>query len=275
MADSESDDDLKRAIALSLQEDRPGSASKDSEVVNLVSDDEEDDDDLDAPFTAKPVSRLSRPAPTEVHSGLGAKAAASQDPAVPPGKIVSKATSDAERKEDAGPSGGLAGLDRKAMEEARLRRVRMQQSQASLPVNPILSRKRQASGSPPRPREQDKSYTKAKLSDSTAPPHSLAETLSWNQRQLLNAPGVQYPDGIVKKTWVYGVPRQGDDIKIEEVLQKDDLELAVLSAYQVEPEWVESKLSPHTKVVWVLQAKTDAEVCHVRLDAILTACTRS
>ena len=57
-----------------------------------------------------------------------------------------------------------------------------------------------------------------------------------------------------------GVPRLGDDIKIEEVLQKDDLKLAVLSAFQVEPEWVESKLDPKTKVIWVLQAKTAAEV---------------
>jgi hypothetical protein len=35
---------------------------------------------------------------------------------------------------------------------------------------------------------------------------------------------------------VYGCPRQGDDIKIEEVLQKNDLELAVLSAFQVDPD---------------------------------------
>jgi len=41
------------------------------------------------------------------------------------------------------------------------------------------------------------------------------------------------------------------------VLQKDDLELAILSAFQVEPEWVISKLNPSTKVVWVLQAKTE------------------
>ena len=43
------------------------------------------------------------------------------------------------------------------------------------------------------------------------------------------------------------------------MFQKDDLELAVLSAFQVEPEWVASKLNPSTKVVWVLQAKTEWE----------------
>jgi hypothetical protein len=53
----------------------------------------------------------------------------------------------------------------------------------------------------------------------------------------------------VKKTWAYGYPRE-DDIKIEEVFQKADLELAVLSAFQVEPEWVESKLNQTTKIIW-------------------------
>lgn len=43
------------------------------------------------------------------------------------------------------------------------------------------------------------------------------------------------------------------------MLQKGDLELAVLSAFQVEPEWVISKLDPSTKVVWILQAKTEWE----------------
>jgi len=63
--------------------------------------------------------------------------------------------------------------------------------------------------------------------------------LSYLERQrTVGALGVQFPDGIVKKTWVHGCPRQGDDIKIEEVLQKDDLDFAVLSAYMVDPEWV-------------------------------------
>jgi hypothetical protein len=80
-----------------------------------------------------------------------------------------------------------------------------------------------------------------------------------DQERALRAPGVQFPDGVVKKTWVHGCPRQ-DDIKIEEVLQKDDLELAVLSSFQIDPEWIASKLHPATKVVFVLQAKTELEV---------------
>ena len=81
-----------------------------------------------------------------------------------------------------------------------------------------------------------------------------------NQKQNPSASGFQFPKGVVKKTWVYGCPRHGDDIKIEEVLQKEDLELAVLSAFQVDPDWVVSKLSPLTKVIWVLQAKNESQV---------------
>ena len=89
-------------------------------------------------------------------------------------------------------------------------------------------------------------------------PGSL-EVISYRSQQNLKSAGIQYPQGTVKKTWVRGCPRKGDDISIEEVLQKDDLDLAVLSAFQVDPPWLEAKLKPNTKVIWILQAKTDAE----------------
>lgn len=113
-----------------------------------------------------------------------------------------------------------------------------------------------------------------------------------NIAQAKVATGVQYPNGVVKKTWAYGFPRTGDDIKIEEVIQMENLELAVLSAFQIETDvsphprpwdhiiplkadhilrammwcsltisqWIASKLDEKLKVVWVLQAKTEAEV---------------
>lgn len=71
--------------------------------------------------------------------------------------------------------------------------------------------------------------------------------------------GVQFPLGVVKKTWAQETPRE-DDIKIEEVLQISTLEHAVLGAYQVDTDWLLTKMSPFTKVIWVLQAKTEAEV---------------
>ena len=42
--------------------------------------------------------------------------------------------------------------------------------------------------------------------------------------------GLRFPQGVVKRTWASGFPRTADDISIEEVLQKADLELAVISS---------------------------------------------
>ncbi|KAI9049476.1 hypothetical protein LZ554_006507 [Drepanopeziza brunnea f. sp. 'monogermtubi'] len=255
MSDSESDEDLKRAIALSLQEQLPSARPQDSILIDLVSDDDDDDDDddLDTPVTAKPVTRESQPLSADAQANPGSSHTTSQTPATTSKSVVLKTPNEPARAKDVAPSGGLAGLDRRSMEEARLRRVQMQQKGVAPSVDQSIPRKRQASISPPRLREQERPHTKAKLPDTAAPTRNLPSVLS------LNIKGVQYPDGVVKKTWVYGMPRHGDDIKIEEVLQKNDLELAVLSAFQIEPEWVESKLNQHTKVIWVLQAKSEAE----------------
>ena len=73
--------------------------------------------------------------------------------------------------------------------------------------------------------------------------------------------GLKFPRGVVKKTWALGQPRQDDDIKIEEVLQKDDLELAVLSSYQWDEDWLMSKLNfRKTKVVLIAFAADEATV---------------
>jgi hypothetical protein len=72
--------------------------------------------------------------------------------------------------------------------------------------------------------------------------HRNPQVLSYTQQKDLLAPGIHFPDGVVKKTWAFGCPRQ-NDIKIEEILQKDDLELAVLSAFQWNEEWIFRKLN--------------------------------
>ncbi|KAL2067954.1 hypothetical protein VTL71DRAFT_16052 [Oculimacula yallundae] len=268
MSDSDSDEDIKRAIALSLQERSPGTSGQ-REVIDLVSDSDEGDDDLDAPVTTKKSNPPATHAmPTAANRATPAKA--SNDG-------FSKNTGDlnfeiSETVDTVQPPAGFLGLDRRAMEEERLKR-QMQREGMKLP---IINNKRHASVSPPRPRNEMHASAGSNHgvgAQSAAQPHDVKRqkiaqfpsgVLSRNQEQLLSVSGVQYPDGVVKKTWVKGVPRLGDDIKIEEVLQKDDLKLAVLSGFQVEPEWIESKLDPKTKVVWVLQAKTDAEKDNIR-----------
>lgn len=65
----------------------------------------------------------------------------------------------------------------------------------------------------------------------------------------------------MKKTWAFLNERKGDDIKIEEVLQKSDLELAVLSSFMWDMDWLFSKLDiRRTRFILIMQAKEEATV---------------
>jgi hypothetical protein len=67
---------------------------------------------------------------------------------------------------------------------------------------------------------------------------------------------VQYPRGVVKKTWAFGHERTGNDIKLEEVLESQTLRTAVLSAFQWDIEWLFRKIKiDQTKCIFVMQAK--------------------
>ena len=70
-------------------------------------------------------------------------------------------------------------------------------------------------------------------------------------------PGIHYPEGAVFRTWAFGYERS-DDIKIEEVLQKEDLQVAVLSAFQWDMEWLFSKLNPEkSRLLFIMHAEGD------------------
>ena len=107
---------------------------------------------------------------------------------------------------------------------------------------------------------EPRSGTDASHSSKAAIQRTAPGFLSLHQQQALQVSGIQYPDGIVKRTWARGNPQEDDMIRIEEVFQKDDLGLAVLSTFQVDPDWVSTKLLEETKVIWVLGARDEAEV---------------
>ncbi len=187
MDSSDEDEDLKRAIALSLQErESQPKPLADKEVIDLDS----DDGAHNAPVT---VPASSAPAST------------------PP---------------------SFLGLDRQAMEQER------------------LARKRKASISPPPPRKA--------MNESVS-----SKTLPSNAKRIQTvhpstSPGPVYVDGAAKKTWAFGYERK-DDIKIEEVLQRNHLSLAVLSSFQWDVEWLLDKLNiVTTQLYFVMQAKDDA-----------------
>ncbi|KAL1844048.1 hypothetical protein VTJ49DRAFT_5799 [Mycothermus thermophilus] len=87
------------------------------------------------------------------------------------------------------------------------------------------------------------------------PPDPPPSVTSGDKVIYANLPSPSFPRGVVKKTWVSGQPRRGDDIKIEEVLQKDQLQLAVLSSYVWDEEWLLSKIDiSRTKLMLVAYA---------------------
>ncbi|KAL8932407.1 MAG: hypothetical protein Q9216_006849 [Gyalolechia sp. 2 TL-2023] len=200
MADSESDEDLKRAIKLSLQAHQPevqtDKQPTEREIINLDSDDGSTTDDLPEEVVAQ-----------------GNKSIQPEPP----------------------PPMGILGLDRKAMEQER------------------LARKRRASISPPPPR---------KVPKISSPPREAPTATLSNDQKLESISSTQpsrlaFPDGVVKKTWAFGHPRQ-DDVKLEEVLERHDLNLAVLSSFQWDAEWLLRKINTKTtQLVFVMQADTD------------------
>ncbi|KAK4242628.1 hypothetical protein C8A03DRAFT_11236 [Achaetomium macrosporum] len=224
---AEDDDEaLRIAIALSLGKDPSEGAGQSSGkgMIDLTQDD--DDDDRDGNSEPKETS-------------------ASQQ----------KTTS------TAGLS-GLAGLDRKKMEEERLARLGKRKAPQSeddgLSGSRPLQRPRVAAGSSPpssllsasaAPGEEDKSG-RLRVGASTS-----SSTITASR-----SGGLPFPSGVVKKTWAYGQPRQGDDIKIEEVLQKHQLELAVLSSYQWDEEWLLSRVDlARTKLILIAFAVSEAQ----------------
>ena len=191
---------------------------------------------------------------------------------------------------EAKPAFGIAGIDRKAMEEERLAR---------------LSHKRERSVSPPAfrgsrkaPKLQEKttvlpsgamlrSFTMSVNQDQQGRKSETANAANQQLRSPQSKPTVKqepagdeatdeatdaksslqgnlkYPRGVVKKTWAHDFERTGDDIKLEEVLEPDTLRTAVLSAFQWNIDWVFNKLKippvGKTKCIFVMQAKDEKQ----------------
>lgn len=165
---------------------------------------------------------------------------------------------------------GLLGIDRKKQEQERLARVAKRKAEQSISPPPASKESKIArpNTSLPSDRNLAQPLSTATLGpSSTQPSPPLARQAPAEKEKPANVitpssiPSIQFPKGVVKKTWVFGCPRKGDDIKIEEVFQRSDLELAILSAYQWDMEWLFSKLdTARTRFLLVMQAKEESTV---------------
>lgn len=156
--ESDNDEDLRRAIALSLEEPdsiptRTAKAvNSTAEVINLLSSDEEEDD-LDKPVTLK--RNISKTSKTESKGVSILPGTASVDRSelsdIGPGRGSTSASDAVSGKtNDSTLTLLLNGLDRKAMEAERLARAR----------------KRKASISPPPSRDESKRNVRTRKSPS-------------------------------------------------------------------------------------------------------------
>ncbi|PSR83300.1 tyrosyl-DNA phosphodiesterase-domain-containing protein [Coniella lustricola] len=158
----------------------------------------------------------------------------------------------------------LLGLDRKKMEQERLERLKKRKADTMLgpsgDSNP-------AERVPPAQRPKLTSRQPTGHVQSPTKPKEAARLQATNDRCSSTAPNsapLAYRKGVVLKTWAQGV-RRDSDIKIEEVFQKDELQLAVLSSFQWDEEWLMSKLNmKQTKVILIAYAKDEEQKTAMR-----------
>ena len=150
------------------------------------------------------------------------------------------------------------GLDRKAMEQERMSRKRkaLEPLPSATSDNLVFENE-----DTPMSRERGVGLAamRSDLHEARLPrPKHARHEDTYTQPERLNSAGLQFPKVVVKKTWAFGFPR-ADDIKIEEVLERNDLALAVLSSFQWDVEWLLSKIDiTKTKMIFVMQAKDEA-----------------
>ncbi|KAI0480804.1 phospholipase D/nuclease [Xylariaceae sp. FL0804] len=225
--DGDEDAALRYAIALSLQEPGNGSpisASAASKPIDIISDDDGDDLDQGPSYPPTP-KKLAHGRPFATNG-----ASASEVPRRPSKPSASRDSATSAPSEEAPTGLAALGLDRKSMEAERLAR---------------LAAKRKA---PSSASEDTGEHRRQRIKVDAAP-----ESKSQDSSRL------PYPKGVVKKTWAKGYSRR-DDITIDEVLQKDQLELAVLSSFQWDEDFMASKIDlRRTKVVCIAFASSEAQ----------------
>lgn len=171
------------------------------------------------------------------------------------------------------PAGGLAmgmlGIDRKKMEEERLARLKKRKAGPTNlnahdrrePELPPAQRPRLMSGLGSQP---GRSTGSPGMSQPALPPAISSLNSNSNTSKGVSEAGLPYPQGVVLRTWAAGHARRADDdITVEQVLQKDTLELAVLSSFQWDEDWLMSKLNlGKTRVLLIAYAADEETVSH-------------
>ncbi|KAJ5521244.1 hypothetical protein N7527_005359 [Penicillium freii] len=172
----------------------------------------------------------------------------------------------APREDSVTSAGSLLGMNRKQMEEERLARLakRKADDSSSTPPSQVIRKLPRTEPLPVR------NPVALRNPFQSAPQANMVRVKSRTEvcRQLAsNAPNIniqptsrsvaQWPLGAVKKTHITGFPRSGNEITIEEVIQRDDLELGVFSSFLWDMPWLYSKFNNSTRILFVMQANDE------------------
>lgn len=216
-------------------------ASPPPEVIELSSSSDSDDDDDLKRAIALSLAEAATPTKSSTNTRM-------DEGSIPP--------KDECRPSDTLASPGMAAfgsmlLDRKKMEEERQARISKRKHQDD-------GRSSEAPAAQ-KPRLSDEASTQEPTSQRHRPTVRAANNPS---STTTSSPcPLPFPKGAVKRTWVRGCERKGDDIKIEEVLQKDQLKLAVLASYQWDDDWLLSQIDiTRTRLICVAYASDEAHV---------------
>ena len=157
---------------------------------------------------------------------------------------------------------GIFGVDRKQMEQERLTRLAKRKAGVSPPPSQPASKTARITDPraiiTPRAPAADSGVSERTFENQTRI-SSFKKPISPPQPSPRS--DIQFPQGVVKKTYVAFVPRSDNDITIEEVIQKNDLNVAVLSSFLWDMDWLFSKFdAKKTKFILMMGAKEEETV---------------
>lgn len=269
------DPELAAAIEASRQDmyreqnRHPSSQASQDNFVDLTND-SGNDSDIEEVFP-KSKSVVNSESEDDEHEQLQRALAISMEPneTQAPNNAQTLKNATAPREDSVASAGSLLGMNRKQMEEERLARLAKRKaddisstppSQASrkLPrTDPLPARNPVALRNPFQSAPQENTV---RVKSRTEVCRQLASNAPNINIQPTSRSVAQWPLGAVKKTHITGFPRSGNEITIEEVIQRDDLELGVFSSFLWDMPWLYSKFNNSTRILFVMQANDEETV---------------
>ncbi|KAJ6134180.1 hypothetical protein N7523_000502 [Penicillium sp. IBT 18751x] len=157
---------------------------------------------------------------------------------------------------------GILGMDRKHMEKERLARQLKRKADELIPASDHESRGLSTKARKTNPVAGSESGDLSPFASSVPRPE-ICNRPDSNHPECKVKPLArsipQFPFGAVKRTAIGHKARSDDEITIEEVLQRGDLELAVLSSFLWDMEWLFTKMDTfNTRFILIMHAKEES-----------------